>query len=1647
MGDKCCLYRLKSCLYKFQSSLYRFSFLLMLVCLMPAMAFSQYFKHYEGIANKPGDYEVIDASKNRLRQKTHECNYYVPIKQGSPVVLNLPFSNFSTTSGAQLEPRGYFRWYNYDTDESSSQLSVYDASNTLLHDMQDVNGVGKGRIAYNLAVNPTVFRIGVRYTRPTDANWQGEVIACDVSRYADGCKGTFEHEPTLSIRYVFHMIPAEKFADDMMNAVIKGTRSTANDLTYEDNKEMSVGLKDVSSTFNIRINFNTPSRYFFHPMNGVPTHHVYYNNDAYKIQESYFNKNTVTQPNAIMWRIYNSDKSMCHTIWNNNSQFLTLSLKMLNDGGWEWWTISNQRVTNAALRPQFTYGSRLYVVAYAYNTANANVGCPIANFAITLYQSYPKTQAELQTDGDNTRMVDYLDEHYRNVALVSFDDDNDQQTLDKPTSPDNNQSAYPSKWAKRSYGFVYEKLKDYIPANHSLPQVHSPLHGEYGIYKSANVWGLSSSSDQYLWWASSRLYDRTYEITNGAQYGSFLYVDAADESRQIAEADFKANLCAGSQVVFSSAIAEMTTGQEKAQLLFKLYGVHYDENNQETDRKLLHSFSTGDFANNLHSLVTGKWYQGYGKMVLPKESGVNNYEDFKIVIDNLCKNTNGADYAFDDLRIYTQASKVDVIQSAPICPSVDISQGYNPGTMSNIKLKIRAMQETMATLADHQEKKVYFRFIDSSTGKPATNINYSSTDEPNYQWGSTTIYPQVDTGQHIDNAAMYEKLNDDWYVVLANRNFHLDPNKKYYLSFAFDDEEVEDKNNLSWGKPSDVCSLYSNEFNLMQQTVVITDANGSIATAVTIPCDDKDTPSYTIDAKLQTVDQNNGGTINLQSIKFNWYIDRYPDGNPDLAASNKFANIKLSEGEHTIYVEPTNKHTTVTEGGVSYEICLEPMSFKLRAVKNGPQLSFGYSNVVYPANYERTVRIGLPQVRELAKQGEGKGYFEIPVRDKHFIVEDSKNLHFVEAPNQENPVTCTTIYLSGTNDPTYATRSDMTSLKLAELQSAYLAKDATTLNLKFMPQNEGPATSSSAASSGRASGTGDDTVQLHEGYWYEGSMIFNEDGKDNTKVLCSGEAFIRFDVVPEFVTWNPTAKSGMSAAWNNDLNWIRSTRAELYKQADQYADYVSIPRQNSYVPMKFTKVTIPNLSGLYFPDLGYISYRSSNGIATKLSNAKGDEATTNIQYAIMAKWDAKAEGHGLTAEGNLECEPFYGNTCDEIYFKPGGELLDQCYLIYNKVYVEKEMQPDTWNVLTSPLKDTYAGDMYVPRVGARQETEAFQPVTFSDMENDRVKSPVYQRSWDDASTEEVSLGGSYAAYDYAGVDTEFDKQTLYHVSSHWSHFYNQLDKAYSPMEGFALKMGDKYTTSTTDNPQAGSSFDASQQVLLRLPKADTHYDYYSASTAEASQKGVDVDKQEAYRLVVATDMTENAVAAMSYPLVKLSDGNEYYLVGNPYMATLSMYKFLKANTALAPLFYTYEDGKMKFYNSIDLSLSTYDSKNDVTIAPMQAFFVKVADGEQLDKLNFTSQMTIDREVLGTRNSKLEARYILSAARGTSTDISEVDNLPLEGKVEVFTLDGMLVHQSQRETLRAVMHRLSSGCYIVKIKTNDGECHSVKISVK
>ena len=73
--------------------------------------------HYEGIANKKGDYNWNGT------QKCHELTYYYYVTKGQQgVVLTLPLADY-TGGGSNLEPRGYYRWYDWKTDAESSRLT------------------------------------------------------------------------------------------------------------------------------------------------------------------------------------------------------------------------------------------------------------------------------------------------------------------------------------------------------------------------------------------------------------------------------------------------------------------------------------------------------------------------------------------------------------------------------------------------------------------------------------------------------------------------------------------------------------------------------------------------------------------------------------------------------------------------------------------------------------------------------------------------------------------------------------------------------------------------------------------------------------------------------------------------------------------------------------------------------------------------------------------------------------------------------------------------------------------------------------------------------------------------------------------------------------------------------------------------------------------------------------------------------------------------------------------------------------------------------------------------------------------------------------------------------------------------------------
>lgn len=1507
--------------------------------------YSMPFNHYVGHANTALD--------EKGRQQTAEWEYYVYVKDANkPVELVLPFVNYKGSSNA-LEPQGYFRWYDFNKDRASANLRAN--TGTRLHNIKS-GSEDYGLFAYNLyPALPTSSNIGVTYTAPAGASsdeWAGEDIACDVSRYIDGLDVTktyLVHEPTLSIRYIFHIRSAKKLADDIMNTAIGKNPQRAGYRTYQDRKYLTVGMKDKSSTLTLRLDLSDSKKYFFHPLVNGCTHRVYYADEKDKLVESDFDKTKICQATKIEWWAYDKTKIYCLNLGTHDNRFFDLAMKDLDKN---WTSVSSKGETKNFT---FQYGDLVYIVAYAMDDAGKR--CPIANIDLRFWNNHPMTKEEIVKEGLNNRLIGYLDEHYKMaIKPITFDDVNVEQTVAAPTSPDDNQNRLPSKWDRCAYSFVYRDLIDYDATNYGgLNKIgHSPLHGDYCLYKSANLSGVSTSSKKYLWWQTGELYDKTYEITNGSQYGHFLYVDASDESRKIAASDFNANLCTGQQLIFIASVADMTDASTKPQIMFKLFGVNKDANGEIVDKHLIHCFSSGDFSNNVEDLKSMTWYQVYGKITLQKESNVEKYSDFRLEIDNYCKGTLGADYAVDDIRMYLAPAKVQVIQEKPVC---------NGATTGTIKLKIRAIHETLNAILGHKDTKIYFRFV-GEDGKPVTGdgfYSYSLKDKTKNkitkvegtEYGTVDVYNSEENCKNfeIDGTNMIEQDSEGvTYIVISNKDYPLEVGKKYYVSVAT--ETPDATGNSNWGSPAEVCSLYSNWFEMVSQHSVITDTDGKIVTDYKIPCDAADDYEIKIKGQLVTTDPNTGGKITLDGVKFIWYLDGKNEENkikPSAPASNEITILKkdITLGEnHQIFMKPEgNDDVDYIEynapNGKKYLLCPSAIPVPLRVMKDGPQLNFGFNDVDYPfkdGSYEASLRIGLPQLKKL----KNTGFLEIPLHsatmgDGNAI---TSPLTFVD-DSGTSAVTSDKVMVAYTNDPLWTTA--MLNTQVATLQSTELpAIDKTTqatLNIKF----------SDAA-----------VENFHEGYYYELRFAFEQRTASEGTTNCPGESYLKLKIVPEFITWTPTADGGMNANWNNDDNWHRSSSTELYD--NDYPNYqaygnasgitpkVEIPTLNSYVPMKFTKVTIGNLNGLPFPDLGNIVYRSTNGIATKLTNAKGDVATTYIQYDIMAFWNEAAADKGLDTDGNLKCEKFYGNTCHQIYFKPQGELRDQCYLVYDKAWVEKELEPNKWYTMASPLQYIYAGDMYVPASNGRQETKAFTGIKYNDKvaysstldAYSRSKYPVYQRAWMKSDVKEITSDGEHNAWHTpTGEASNIDVNLGY-----WSHVYNKVDESYAAdgtFGGFAIKAGNALLPK-----------DQTKNALLRLPKEDKEYQYFDYTGSKPSSSKIPVAKNAGHgRLLVAYNNEEKHLAQMVQTL-GADNTSGFYLVANPYTCSISLKKFFEVNTGLQNAVWLIEGDAVRSVPSTDLS------SKDFVIQPTQSFFVKKDGTASVDEVKFTSAMYVDR---------------------------------------------------------------------------------------
>lgn len=657
--------------------------------------------------------------------------------------------------------------------------------------------------------------------------------------------------------------------------------------------------------------------------------------------------------------------------------------------------------------------------------------------------------------------------------------------------------------------------------------------------------------------------------------------------------------------------------------------------------------------------------------------------------------------------------------------------------------------------------------------------------------------------------------------------------------------------------------------------------------------------------------------------------------NTPLVLHQEVREIRIMEGGLNLVVVPIN----TLEKGDEYNtlLCWNPIYFSLTAQGKAPELSVGFNDVTYPNTWEGAIRVGLEQIQK-AVEGNDKPTINIPLRNAKLTNGATGPLTDIENKNE--------LYLIDSNDPVVEkiiSQDDFDPFAysigtLVDLSAAGNNDDIMKVQFNLTEQTIGQDVPF--------------TFNPREGYWYKFEVYFKEDVQSST--ACYGNLFVTMHVVPAFQKWVGESTGN----WNNDANWVRSTKDELKKgDNDSYANYAE--EHQGYVPMDFTKVTIPTNKQVELYASANNTESTTHPILNLSTTSPSGETTENIEYDLMVN-------STLDNSNAYNCIPYYTNTVNEIHFEPGAEMLHAEYLLYNKAWVDYQLGKGRWYTLASPLKAVVAGDFYTDSDDGVEKQEYFTDITFTGnaqynngaVTNNRFKPSVYQRAWKGESTEV-----------WLHIDATTKKNVA--ISGNWSALTNDVAEKYEPGTGFSLKVQD-----VTDS------------ATFRLPKADTEYYYYSQNGAQGSDKVSGISKVNAHRLQSDEiyQRTDNStvgsieVKEFTVPLDESADG-QYYLVGNPFMAHLDMTKFFAENNNLESKYWVVDNNSQTVAVGKEEDLTTTNPTGDATVAPLQSFFVQKAEGVTGD---ITLTFTQDMQTLGGTTDGLRSSNALTIT-ATTTD--------------------------------------------------------------
>ena len=520
------------------------------------------------------------------------------------------------------------------------------------------------------------------------------------------------------------------------------------------------------------------------------------------------------------------------------------------------------------------------------------------------FKSVRSPEALLKTTGDP-------------VATITFDPDEFDSFVSPPVGTYTGfTNSGKGDNANQKYSLTYRYPFNYDNTSYCF----APIGGDFnstngrtsectwGNYTVAHRFDMGDNRGNFF--AVKKYYENEYGSQNyDASQSGFLYIDASDLPGQIASIDFAGMPCKASRLFVSAWMSSPGRDNESpANVVFSIQGF---KNGKATT---LYSYCPGSILGEARDSLDktlkpmdnggkGIWQQVYFSFV---NKNADDFDNFRLTIDNACTNTSGGDILIDDVEVFSVKPDVQIERTIPVCGdqltlckmTVDYDQvraqlGLNTGEVMKDNPKV------WYCLLD---KEMFDAELGFDTGKPEGQERlYRMSDaevkpafvkallgDPNSQVSGEGIFRSVEFKTNFDSLPVFKYRDAVAATVgMASREVtsagvrhfvisdkvkepRIKPNHDYYFLFVprFSDDPVTLANAFHSFEINTRCSVRC-KFRTLSPIRVVTDADDEAA----VEHETQTCAGKSVSLSVKQVGEDVDGVIGERIVQYDWWRD------------------------------------------------------------------------------------------------------------------------------------------------------------------------------------------------------------------------------------------------------------------------------------------------------------------------------------------------------------------------------------------------------------------------------------------------------------------------------------------------------------------------------------------------------------------------------------------------------------------------------------------------------------------------------------------------------------------------------------------------------------------------------------------------------